>query len=504
MIKDLQLLHILIFFTGMIVNGHFYFIKARNKSSVSPFLGAFLILNLISFHLSFGPFYKISPFFQFFLVLNYVLILVLKYNPSLPKLMKCFYSLLILSAFPLLLNLKPDLFYTFIPLLINLILHSLIALNCYKQSARNLFIDFLSSLFLLPFFSILVYFILPPLPFGEFLRLHFFFFLFISPVVFFMPDFFHLIDCRIHAPKNKKQENLHHYNKTTFNLTRSQDNLLKSVFSSLSLFDEIEKINILSYTAAPNPMLQPFVHPKSPVKEIGPVEIPPSLHPLLLSLKSPMSSCLLDSSGYSPLLKHLQQHSPLLNADLWIPFWKKDQLCFILLLSLKTGLENLSANLIREIQENAFFALWTYDLYEKDAEVQAIISEAKDKKNSYEMMLKKIEQVNLALSRLQEKQQQLIESERWISISQITVSLNHEINNPLMLILGLAQLIQTKHQKGMLSTEEEYLKNLGLISEQCHRIIEIIKSLRRITVPVIEKYLPNIDMIKLDIGPNHP
>ena len=217
-----------------------------------------------------------------------------------------------------------------------------------------------------------------------------------------------------------------------------------------------------------------------------------------------MSSCLLDSSGYSPLLRHLHQYSPLLNADLWIPVYKGEQLSFFLLLSLKSGLENLTAGLIREIQEIVFFILCTHELFEKDHEIQNIISEAQDKKNSYDMMLKKIEQVNLALTRLQEKQQQLIESERWISISQITVSLNHEINNPLMLILGLAQLMEAKHQRGIPSTEEEYLKNLNLISEQCHRIIEIIKSLRRITVPVIEKYLPNIDMIKLDIGPNHP
>ena len=504
MIKELQLLQILIFYIGMMVNGHFYFIKAGGKSSVSAFLGSFLILNLINFHLSFCPFYIISPFLQFFLVLIYVLVLILNYNPSLPTLIKFFYGLLILFAFPLLINLKPDVFYTLIPLLINTVLHSLIALHCHKQSAKNLFIDFLSSLFLLPFFSLLVYFILPSLPFLEFIKMNSFFFLFLSPFVFFMPDLFNLIDSQISSLRNKKQQNLHFYHKTTFNLTRSQDNLLKTIFSSLSFFDEIEKINILSYTSSPSPTLTPFVHPKSMMKETTPIEIPPSLSPLLDSLKTPMSSCLLDASGYAPLLKHLQQNSQLLYADLWIPIWKKDQLCFILLLSLKTGLENLSADFIREIQDIVFFTLWSYDLFDKDTELQSILSEAQDKKNSYDMMLKKIEQVNLALTRLQEKQQQLIESERWISISQITVSLNHEINNPLMLILGLAQLIQTKHQKGIQATDEEYVKNLGLISEQCHRIIEIIKSLRRITVPVTEKYLPNIDMIKLDIGPNHP
>jgi len=51
--------------------------------------------------------------------------------------------------------------------------------------------------------------------------------------------------------------------------------------------------------------------------------------------------------------------------------------------------------------------------------------------------------------------------------------------------------------------EKEFLKNLSSISDQCTRIVEIIKSLRRISIPVIDKYLPDIDMLKLDITPQN-
>ncbi|MBN2143180.1 MAG: hypothetical protein JW774_01010 [Candidatus Aureabacteria bacterium] len=134
---------------------------------------------------------------------------------------------------------------------------------------------------------------------------------------------------------------------------------------------------------------------------------------------------------------------------------------------------------------------------EKD--IREMFTQTRDKKGSYDLMAKKIEEVNEALSDLQKKQQKLIATERWISLSQITVTLNHEINNPLTHILGMSQILKAKMNKGHEIRKETFLKDIESIFHQCQRISEIIKSLRRISTPVTEKYLPEIEMIKLDI-----
>jgi len=128
-----------------------------------------------------------------------------------------------------------------------------------------------------------------------------------------------------------------------------------------------------------------------------------------------------------------------------------------------------------------------------------VIFSTSERKISYDVMVKQIQEVNVAYAKLKEKQNKLIESERWISLSQISVTLNHEINNPLALMLGVSQLIDIKKSKNIEVTKDEIISSLKLILSQCYRIVEIIKSIRNISIPVTEKYLPDIDMIKLNI-----
>ncbi|EKD28264.1 MAG: hypothetical protein ACD_79C00362G0001 [uncultured bacterium] len=128
-----------------------------------------------------------------------------------------------------------------------------------------------------------------------------------------------------------------------------------------------------------------------------------------------------------------------------------------------------------------------------------MIFSTSERKISYDVMVKQIQEVNVAYAKLKEKQNKLIESERWISLSQISVTLNHEINNPLALMLGVSQLIDIKKSKNIEVTKDEIISSLKLILSQCYRIVEIIKSIRNISIPVTEKYLPDIDMIKLNI-----
>jgi hypothetical protein len=146
----------------------------------------------------------------------------------------------------------------------------------------------------------------------------------------------------------------------------------------------------------------------------------------------------------------------------------------------------------------------TSEAFKEDSDLRNLSQDTEEKRLSYQMMCRKVEEVNNAFRELKEKQQQLIESERWISFSQISVTLNHEINNPLSLVLGMAQFLQMKIRRGIAVSEKDFHKALSSIAEQGRRIMEIIKSLRRISVPVVEKYLPEIDMIKLEIKRRNP
>ena len=93
----------------------------------------------------------------------------------------------------------------------------------------------------------------------------------------------------------------------------------------------------------------------------------------------------------------------------------------------------------------------------------------------------KIEEMN---SKILMTQELLVKAEQKIAVSATICSLNHEINNPLMIISGYIQLLQIK-----VSENHEDYEKFELINEQVTRIASILKKLREIENPLFEEYI---------------
>lgn len=105
-------------------------------------------------------------------------------------------------------------------------------------------------------------------------------------------------------------------------------------------------------------------------------------------------------------------------------------------------------------------------------------------RNQYIEKLKKQNQdIRKINSELKNAQDQLIKVEQKAAISAMVVSLNHEINNPLMIIQGNIQMISAT------TNDTKLLKRVNIINNQINRIAELLSKLRKIETPLLEKYV---------------
>ncbi|HUU28707.1 MAG TPA: GAF domain-containing protein [archaeon] len=112
--------------------------------------------------------------------------------------------------------------------------------------------------------------------------------------------------------------------------------------------------------------------------------------------------------------------------------------------------------------------------------------------NQLEETNSKLEEKN---RQLETAQKALLEQERLAAIGEVAVTVNHEINNPLTVIIGNAELLV----KDLAGTDKKILRKVNHIIIESKRIAEITKALRRINSPVSEDYLPGgHKMISLD------
>jgi len=96
---------------------------------------------------------------------------------------------------------------------------------------------------------------------------------------------------------------------------------------------------------------------------------------------------------------------------------------------------------------------------------------------------------------LKNAQEALIRSKRLAAIGEIVASVNHEINNPLMIISGNAQFLQMTMGEQTPETRER----VQTILEETERISKVTRKLREIKNPVIEDYTSSGEqMINLD------
>jgi len=114
-----------------------------------------------------------------------------------------------------------------------------------------------------------------------------------------------------------------------------------------------------------------------------------------------------------------------------------------------------------------------------------LLQQQLDQKNK--ALLHTIEQLKVA-------QQELVEKERLAAIGEIVVTVNHEINNPLTSIVGLAEII--KLGCSTMSTEKIREALQGILKE-AYRIQHVTQRLRKLDSSESQVYFGNQRMIKL-------
>ncbi len=96
---------------------------------------------------------------------------------------------------------------------------------------------------------------------------------------------------------------------------------------------------------------------------------------------------------------------------------------------------------------------------------------------------------------LKKTQTELIKSKRLAAIGEIVASVNHEINNPLMIISGNAQFLEMMMER----YPPELQNRVKAILEETERISQVTRKLREIKNPVVEDYTSSGEqMINLD------
>jgi HAMP domain-containing protein len=96
---------------------------------------------------------------------------------------------------------------------------------------------------------------------------------------------------------------------------------------------------------------------------------------------------------------------------------------------------------------------------------------------------------------LKTAQDELVKSRRLAAIGEVVASVNHEINNPLMIISGNAQFLEMS----MKDYPEETRERIRTILDETERISRVTKKLREIKNPVVEDYTSSGEqMINLD------
>jgi C4-dicarboxylate-specific signal transduction histidine kinase len=96
---------------------------------------------------------------------------------------------------------------------------------------------------------------------------------------------------------------------------------------------------------------------------------------------------------------------------------------------------------------------------------------------------------------LKKTQEELVKSKRLAAIGEVVASVNHEINNPLMIISGNAQFLEMSMQ----DYPEDIRERIRTILAETDRISVVTRKLREIRNPVVEDYTSSGEqMINLD------
>ena len=93
-----------------------------------------------------------------------------------------------------------------------------------------------------------------------------------------------------------------------------------------------------------------------------------------------------------------------------------------------------------------------------------------------------------------ELQEDQIKSERLKAITQTAVTINHEVNTPLSVVLGYAQLLLSRKEE----LPQDTIDKLKKIEQGALRIKEVTHKLTKMVEPVIVKYAGEVKMVDLE------
>ncbi len=119
--------------------------------------------------------------------------------------------------------------------------------------------------------------------------------------------------------------------------------------------------------------------------------------------------------------------------------------------------------------------------------VTSLITGLIERNNAVEKLVTRNKEISIINKELEETRDKLVEAEQKAAVSAMAVSLNHEINNPLMIISGNLQMLSYKCQ------DESLKKKFSVIDEQLDRISGIIRKLRDIEEINIDDYISESD-----------
>jgi hypothetical protein len=200
-------------------------------------------------------------------------------------------------------------------------------------------------------------------------------------------------------------------------------------------------------------------------------------------------------------LHALSNEYPYLRIEVCLPLFLRRQLKgFLFLGKRRNKIYDISdIDLLRTLSIEMMIAWENVQLFEKEKEAAARLAEFQARAKYAEILEEKNIELLKMYKDLKETQDQLVKTERLASISQLTVSLNHEINNPLTSILGHIQLILLNLKRGKEFSSAELEKFLEQVESDAKRIKDLLFSLRKLTEPVVTEYIGGVSMIDLQL-----
>ena len=103
-------------------------------------------------------------------------------------------------------------------------------------------------------------------------------------------------------------------------------------------------------------------------------------------------------------------------------------------------------------------------------------------------------------AKLEVARDQLLRAERTALVGQLAVTMNHEINNPLSIILGTCQMLSSKLEGGDTGGLHD---GLARVEESARIIAWKVNRLRDVVEPVVKDYIQGVQMIDIERSIEH-